>query len=111
MPRQRTFLLGEYSSVAACELHGPDRPVSILIGCQSGSSGRLSAFPCRVKRRAYDAGPCTGLPRIVTREILGLANGVTPRVARSSRGRRPPALTQVQASGSIWSETRPRAGA
>src|SRR5580765_7722919 len=110
MLRQRMFLLGEYSSVAACELHGPGRPVTILIGCQSGSSGRLSAFPPSVKRRAYDAGPCTGLPPIVTREILGLANGVTPRVARSSKGRRSPARTQVQASGSVLSKTRPRAG-
>src|SRR6476619_3662124 len=111
MLRQRTFLLGEYSSVAACELHGPGRPVMILIGCQPGSSGRVSAFPCRVKRRAYDAGPCTGLPPIVTREILGLAKGVTPLVARSSKGRRSPALTQVQASGSVWSKTRPLNGA
>src|SRR3954447_13766085 len=110
MPRQRTFLLGEYSSVAAFELQGPARPVSILIGCQSGSSGRFSAFPCRVKRRADDGGPSTGLPPIVTREILGLANGVTRWVARSSKGLRPPAVTQVQASGSVRSETRPRAG-
>src|SRR3954447_23292433 len=111
MLRQRTFLLGEYSRVAAFELHGPARPVSILIGCQSGSSGRLFPSPCSVKRRAYDAGPRTGLPPIVTRKILGLANGVTPWVARSSKGRRPPAVTQVQAPGSVWSETRPRAGA
>src|SRR6476619_8424086 len=111
MLRQRTFLLWEYASVAAFELHGPARPVSILIGCQSGSSGRLSAVPCRVKRRAYEAGPCTGLPPIVTREILGLANGVTPIVARASKGRRLPALTQVQASGSVWSKTRPLNGA
>src|SRR4051812_50192114 len=90
MPRQRTFLLGEYSSVAAFELQGPARPVSILIGCQSGSSGRLSAFPCRVKRRADDPRPRTGPPPIVTPGIPRLGERGPPGGGGGAQGPKAP---------------------
>ena len=95
-PRQRTFVLFEYSSVAALVLHGLGTAVLITIRCQSGSSGNLSAFLVRVKSRAYEAGSRTALPPISTAEILGPPNGATPLAKRSTAAFTASGRTQLQ---------------